>query len=686
MTVTPLPAGQDRRCLDDPLARLLLVFAFAAVIFAWGHGSIAQILDLYPNDLPAHPRFIIEHAWLLYVEAPLTIVSTLLLLLAPGVLFVLLLGGRPNVAELMLKGFVASFALRFFLHGVWKLAGRSVTPGVFLAIEVSLSGALAVLVLLRKRRRGIDAIWLGPGDGWRVARLLAVPFVFVAVCTPEIFWKDLIGDGFETLYSGSTLSEHVVTRFATESGFYGIGLGLLSQAYPVSWFGNLFGFTEPAARLPVGLYAMMICAAIIALTEWNSSRRLRWSEEAALAMSVAACVVTLGWNASYNSYAADLAAPLAVELLTVLTILGVVFAWWSDRRGWMLAFAVIGNFNRPNMILVLGALAVATLWLRHENWRRALVALLLAAATCIILSLAYERIYLARATSEAVEGLNVSVLNRIRFLKFTDVRRLIFVLIPSGLLPALALLAYRRQENYARQISILTAIYFGVFYVEAYYSLHHFAPVMVLPVVVLWRMAAGRPFSRAVAATAVAAGAVAIVVSFPWGRPIARDVQTIARSIELRLPHIDPVAVGGREFAERRRVLGQVFPPEWRVDDTKQTWGFDVVALAYHAHRVADHDNRAEATMFRIQSRSEPAPSGWELAATTESLAGLVRDRERLGQALSRVPSTRFANGLYRIRREELLWYRGTRVPIHQVDLLDLARRTGLARYAPAAR
>jgi hypothetical protein len=240
---------------DVSLNDILLTLVLAASVLAITHRSVDSVSNLFPEQLPRFPRIIPNHALLLYIAMPASVLSAVVVFLAPGALLVMNWGKAAGIAELLLKAFLGSFFMRFFLHSLWKVLGREVDFAAFVGFEILMTGCLSLLLWFRHRRSGNVTV-LKTHEAWRFVRLLAVSYVFLVAFLPEIFWKDLIGDGFETLYSGGTLTQHIITRFNTPSTFYGLGIGLLSQAYPVSWFGLIFGFSHASARLPLAMYIL----------------------------------------------------------------------------------------------------------------------------------------------------------------------------------------------------------------------------------------------------------------------------------------------------------------------------------------------------------------------------------------------------------------------------------------------
>ena len=89
--------------------------------------------------------------------------------------------------------------------------------------------------------------------------------------------------------------------------------------------------------------------------------------------------------------------------------------------------------------------------------------------------------------SGAVAGAG-STLSRLRYLTFFDWRRFAYIVFPGGILPALTLLMFWRQDRFSRALTVVTSVLFFFFYFTAFIALHHFVVGMVLPVVVFWRV------------------------------------------------------------------------------------------------------------------------------------------------------------------------------------------------------
>jgi hypothetical protein len=144
---------------------------------------------------------------------------------------------------------------------------------------------------------------------------------------------------------------------------------MIPMAYPVHWFVTLFGPVEASARLPMLLYLPVLFCLLIQVIEWRSPCILGCAEEAALCLALAIYTVTMSYNASYDPYFADIAAPAAFETLTVICILATIYFLWNGRSGWFFFFALMSYLCRSTGLLMLGLLGVVIVWCVPEHRR-----------------------------------------------------------------------------------------------------------------------------------------------------------------------------------------------------------------------------------------------------------------------------------------------------------------------------
>lgn len=644
---------------------LVLLLGIVGAVFS--RGIPAVVSRLYSTDLPTHPYFVPEHALLLYIGLPLAVLTVSIVMIAPGLLAVLALGGEDRVGPWVVKGFGAALVIHFATATCAKIfVPLPMSQTVFLLLTGG-AGVVAWLGLAVRLSRPETVRWplATPTARRRLGWMLGIVWLSVVALVPILFWQDLNADGFEALEIGGSLSWTVLPRFANQGGLMGLGIGMVPMAYPIHWFIMAFGPIEAAARLPIVLYLVGLFAALLALIEFRSPRRLGAAEEAAVIVALAVYTMVMGYSASYDPYFADLSSPAAFETLTIMLMVGTAYFLWSGSRGWFALFAVLGYLARPTGLLMVLLLGMGVALLARQ---RRVSTILLVGATIglwVFLFATYELLYPSIAES-ALGYPASSIVDRFQYLRIDDWGRVLYVIVPGGILPALALWAIRRQDPVARSLTFATAGYFLVFYFPAFTNLHHFVPVMILPIAVLWRVVLGHKHRPWLSGVVIGTALLALVISKPRHFELNRDIRDIGRATLYRIGEY-----GGRDYRNHRQALASqalidtLFAFDWNVDDpSRELVGGE--QLIYYAVK----DTRpTEATNYVIQLSSEPPPAGFSLIADAERGAVYVRDREAWQRERHRPRRINYRNPLYAIPRETLFYFRGIPAGNYTINL-----------------
>jgi hypothetical protein len=636
-------------------------------------GVMRSVAELFAGDLPANPLFVPEHAFLLYAALPFAVLCTNGMLLAPGFLLSMVIGGAPRVGSLAAMTFGGTLLVRATTHVIGVVAG-DVSLGVVgrLAIEVCLDAALLGLLALRVTSGKSTTVPSGVADRRRIGWMIALMATLLVLLLPTIFWQDLSGDGVEALYAGQSLATHIVPRFVgPESGLMGLGNGMIPPTYLVSWFVDLIGPVEAAARLPFVIIMPILFVVLTGLVEHQGSVRLTFADEAGLVAGLAVYVLALAFSASYTTYSADLAAPAVTDTVAILCVAAALLFAWEGHLAWMLVFGLLAHLTRPTGALLLVLLAVGVFALPEAARRTQFARLAAAIVLCVLVSVLYDNVLLPLAAGGlGTSASSSSILGRIRYLVFTDVERTLFAAVPGGVLPFLALFAWRRQDPFARQITVATLLYFVFFYCQAFIALHHFVPVMILPIVVFWRLAlAGRWRWRAPAA--LLAASVSLMVSLPRSAALGRSTRAIGRTMSLRVGNI-----AGDRRAQRAAIAGasSLFPLEWEVQDPAVERVGEPAALIYYAQSGRTPDDSVN---YVIQPLGTLAPSGFRAVATRDKTVAFVRDTARWQRQRLSPPRPDFRARIYDIPRASM--HSSLGVPSHAYQI-DLAQVPGLWR------
>jgi hypothetical protein len=631
-------------------------------------GVIGTVSDLYPGALPTNPLFVPAHAFLLYMALPVSVLCLIALHLTPGVLLALILGGSKNLGVLAAVTFGGALLLRTTVHAVHVFIGPA-SLGVFemIATEVGMNAALLGLLVVRLRAGKSIRLPADAADRRRALWMPAIVVMMVVLLLPAIFWQDFSGDGIEALQAGQSLGTYFLPRFpGPDSGVAGLGQGMIPPTYVVGWFVSWIGPTEAAARLPLVLTMPLVFAIIADLAEHGLGARLSLADEAGLVAGLAVYLVALGFSASYTPYSADLAAPAATDTVALLCLLAALLFAWKGQLSGMLVFGLLAHLSRPTGLLILGMLAIGALALPASTRRSQCLRFLGAVALCALASFAYDRIYVPIAAQGlGASGLSSSILDRMRYLVFTDVKRVLYAAVPGGILPFLSLFAWRLQDPLARQITVSMLAYFAFFYVQAFIALHHFMPAMVLPMVVFWRMALAGAW-RWRAHAALLAASVSLVVSLPRSAALGRSTRTIGQTIAARY------GPDGDAWRPRRWALpgvSSLFLLDWDVSRPDVERVGEPAALLYYSTREPAND---AAVNYVIQPIGTIAPPGFTAVARDERVVAFVQDTARWRRERFSPPRTDYRARIYDIPRTSMHSFLGVPARAYQLDLAEL--------------
>jgi len=637
-----------------------LGFALAATVA--GSELLIRVAGLFPDSLPANP-WLAGHAALLYLGVPVVVSATMAALLAPGALLLLATGGEARAGLFVLKAFGASFGLRVLGHSLLQLWGPPASPfAAFFSVELALDVPLALLAILRARQGAITWPFGTAADRRRLAYVLAIPAACAVALLPALFWQDLSDDGIEALESGWSLLDHVVPRFPTRFGMTSLREGMIATAYPVQWFVALLGPLEVAARLPMTWYLPALFAALLELIEFAGARMLRAAEELTLLAALAVFVVAMSFNSSYYPYAADIASPGAsFETLTVLCLAATVLFVWKGQISWLIGFSVLGFLTRPTELMVLAGLGLGVSLVGGEARSTLLRRVAWAMMACLVTWLLYEKLLLPHLAGPAGGG---PPLSRVRFLLFTDVKRLLYVAMPAGILPFVSLLWWRRQDSEARQITVVCASYFLFFYCQAFIAIHHFAPAMILPLVVFWRIQLNGT-TRWTTPVASALSMLCLWISLP--KEFAFD--RMPRRIGCETAYL--VGDYGGNWQEHRAALmggyavSALFEGDGGAHPERELLLTPPV-LIYYATRCNANPAQAQ---YIVQPVGWRAPEGAVPVHGDAQANVFVRDIARWREERLRPPPTDWPSAIYAIPRTTLHRHLGVPAGAYQIDL-----------------
>lgn len=581
---------------------------------------------------------------------------------------------RPDdrVEVRALRATVISFILQPTLHAtIIGVFGRDMPPDRYRLVALVTHGVLLLAATLSYPPTA------GRPD-WR-PRLAALVGIMVAVSlalVSRVAWADFNPDGTELFTMGRSLSAFAIPRVPTGE-IPGVNLGMLPIAFPVDLILTLGGLSPVSVRLPALAYIAAAGLGVAGLVEHRARRELSTAEFTLLLAGVAAVCLTISYNASYDPYSTDIASPASIDVLSLVFLVAALHFFFAGEAGWCIATSMIQSLSRPSAPL-LCLMLVAAVFLVERDVRSARLKLAVgAAASTLLVSLVYVFAMEALTGSQVGEG-GGNLVSRIRFLRFDDWSRLAYLIVPSGILPAVTLVRWKQLDQKALVLALVSLAYFAFFYTLAFTSLHHFAPAMLLPLAVFWLHAINRERSGGVLQVGILTGvAVAVFAAMPQSMAPFRASREVANSIALeagdprRDMSIDSI------FAASR-VLDSLFAPYWSVRDPQRERVGDPISLAWYASRARV---AASTARYVVQPEQLAPPAGTTRLATTRGFSLYTRDVAAWQRQRTAPPPLDVRSPLYDVPRTTLFQHLGRDAGLVQLDLKDVA--CGILRGLP---
>ncbi|MFN0178569.1 MAG: hypothetical protein ACKVZ0_07180 [Gemmatimonadales bacterium] len=615
----------------------LAIIAVAWLPLLAGIDSIPRAAALVAPGIGPHPYFVPDHAWLLYLIVPLVAASAGVAVMTPGLLLTWS-SRREGLGVWIMRASGVSLvvvSIGASLSGV--LLGAPVTGQMFVAVLALLSIAAAVLT----RRAWQSDVPLSRSS-MPVALAVVVPVALVAALAPKLLWESFNGDGAHAFETARLAVRQFVPFWDPAAGALSTfpGMSTVLFAYPASWFMRLFGETEAAVRLPYLLVLVATQGAIVAVAERGRDALGRGSH-ALIWLALVVYTVVQAFSATYDPYSADLAMPGLPATLQIFTFLGFVHSYLARRSGWTAAFLLLTLTSSPSgLVLVIFWLAAMVVSGGREERPAALAATLMLFAAMVAMALApviLGALSLPRPGKE--HGLG-GLVTRFAFLQFTDWRRVLWVVVPSGIFPFAAYVVWPRLDAAGRALLLVTAAQFALFYFQAYVMIHQFAPAMLLPLAAVWRRQ-DAPWRAWHGLAAAAASGLALWVSLPPARGPVTAARVIGQTIDDRgsgRADLHPASYN-RSF-----LLNHLFPEDYKPAVPAESYGGSALAWAIYARR---NPTPAADINYVLTDLGAPAPAEARLLATNAAGSLYVKDEAVLQRHRALRPPTPAGSRLY---------------------------------------
>jgi hypothetical protein len=647
-------------------ARRRIVTASTATLLTgvWliaSRGLPARVALMFEAGLPPNPWFVPGSAGILYVILPVTILVGIVAWMLPGLLLTASWRRDLDFAPWVMHGFLVSLLSQWGLGALaTRISTGPVSDTAFLVAWLALM-LFGLIAYVRREARGCTLEGdETPRTGRRLLLSAGLVLAGVLLLLPKIFWQDLGPDAFEALELGRSLAWFALPRVPTEASILGLGAGMVPQAAPIRWFILLYGPIEAAARLPLLLSLTPILAGLIGLIEVRAPRRLGRIEEVGVALGVAMVTMAVGLHATYSPYAVDLASPTAIEFVAVVLVLGAILAFWRDEALTFLALSGVALLARPTAAVIILLAGLGTMVLEPGRRSRTLRLLVGVLGVWVLLYLAYERLFVLRASLDTAEYTAGGIIDRFHFLTFTDWRRLIWVAAPAGFIPFLSLFRLRKLDDVGRSAAVATLLSFGVVAVPAFVALHHFVPMMLLPIAVFWRLQVHeRSGSARLLGAYALLSVLAVGLALPPHLGVSRGFRDIGRQTDNRI-----AGFGGEDYPSHRAAvlaasasLGTLFLADWAVPDAAEelVGGPQILYYADRRERVEPNTD----ILFLVQSSGDPAPEGALRVSDVGGASAFVLDSLAWQSIRFTPPPGVSLSRLYRVPRATFRQYIG---------------------------
>ena len=659
-----------------PFWTLVGVVLAAASIAALGLGAIERLARLRDLADGSSPYFVSGHVALLYFWVPLVSLAACFIVLLPGMVTAMVVTRRDFVfTTWLLKSFAISLAgLGLFVPAFEAVAGLDPLTGsgfLTFALVISLPGLAAVGLADRRgeidwsefRRRRVD-----------IGAMIVVPVVLLLVLSPKFYWENFNGDGAHALQSARLFIHTGLPFWPENSGVVGSypSITTLLEVFANSWFVRLFGEYEYSLRMSALLGLSLLTGVLMGFARKTNES----PSSAAVAIGIGASLLlyafVLAFQASYDPYFADIALPMTREPQVMVAFLGFVAFFLRRQYFWMTIFSGLTFIAVPSGIVLIGFTLIATALVSSPvPWRHLVKSGILALAVAVAaksIPIILANLGLIGAHDEFSSG---NLLRRLRFVTPFETERLAYWIVPGGIFPALALMAWRWQDRVARIFTLVTIAYAAFFYFQAYRILpHHFAPAMIMPLVVFWRLRPSWTYPERAATVILVGVTIGIVLARPAQMGVNSQGRDLGARILIENSHyhdFDP-----QELDIAHELLRQAFPMNYEEGAAERQYIGSPLAWYTYAAEPKAPGQRID---FVIRKLDAPARADEKLLSSTRGYGLYGRggaDAERLA---SQAELSRSIGDLFYVPRS-VVFGQGARKGDQPV--WDLAQMVGL--------
>ncbi|NOE20701.1 hypothetical protein GS634_21435 [Ruegeria atlantica] len=560
----------------------------------------------------ASPYFVTDEALFLYIWVPLVALSASALFLAPGLILAWAVRTPSDRFEhWLLKGFTLSlFGVPAIAALVQVVSGIQMTETAFI---------LLILMLCLLSLYLFPAHFFEPqmfrGKSWDIIGMILLPLAVLLLMSPKFYWEVLNDDGAHSFLNAMLFIIRGLPFWPPDSGAIG-GYPtpkMMTETFMQAGFMRIFGPYEVSIRLAYLPGISILFGVMLALVR---PAKTDGGMQAVLGLGLALLLFSfvMAFNPSYNPYFADIALPMAREPMILLGVLGYILFFSEQKFGWMAAVSTLGLLTAPNGLLLIGFFLISYFLLtRPFPIRQVIIGGGIALAILILASLFEMLLGRFGVMNQSTEFNTDSILNRLRFITIFETERTLFWLLPSGILPGLALLAWPWQDKLSKALTLSVIAYVLFFHIQAYRILpHHFTPAMIIPLIVFWRLRLVQAAPTPALVCALSGLAVSLWISWPETlRPF-----TLTRNLADRIKF--EVEAGTFPDAEEinavQTLIDEAFPPIWTEAELEERYMAGALSVYVHARMPTLKDTAAD---YFIRATDTPLHPGESIIGDT---------------------------------------------------------------------
>ena len=607
--------------------RLCAVSAACIAMGALSPTLVRYAAGLYDHAIASGPYFLPSHALVLYVFLPIAVIGLIGSIINPGIFLAARFLKTPNFSTIIIAGFGISILLISIAIGIAEGLLQQ-TLSSFSMIVLLLMLNLAAIFVSRgpdteAKLRHID--WYSHRH--ELTAIVVFPVALLVLFLPKFLWENLNGDSAHVFFSTKLLLGNMNPYWPEAGGAYASDPGFTTSLtnFLNAWFLRLFGEVEFSVRMLALLCFPVLLSSILALIRFNKTEvheaRTVWFAGAALFL---ACFVFM-YNTSYDPYSADMATPMAREMLLMTCYFGFIQFFLEARIRLTVVFIGLTAVAVPSGLPLLAFWGIASGLLMRPFPTRMLIVLVTAVLVCVILSVGVPM--LLAASGQPVPGGEFSgdgIIDRLKYVTLHQYHRLAYIILPVGILPALSLLFFKHQDWFARALTLIVLMYFGLFYFQAYrILLHHFIPAILIPVIVMWRfevlhkLTNGRLVASVVSASLIAA----LAMSLPSSFKIHTHAKAFAKSMHMvdEAPSFDDEI---RRLGESHDQIAEMVSPFTCNSTPDSQFYIAPGPMYYYAQRGA---YPAPPVNFKLEHNAET--QSYQLSVVDPQLTELMRQR-----------------------------------------------------------